>query len=138
MLQVRDAGLLCACRSPDLGVDTACGCAREQLTGRFRPTSRGPSPSNMRTLIRLGLTGGSHNRLGTGNGQEPQSLPPEATDPVTRSSGSPNSELQVGMQGIQNAGEQEVLALFRSSSADKRKTVPEIMYLVIAISVPDS
>ena len=97
-----------------------------------------PSPSNMRTLIRLGLISGRQNRQGSGNGQEPQSLPPEATDWVVQTLGSLGSDLQVGMQAIQNAGEREMLVLFQSVPADKRKTVLKILDLVIAISRPGS
>ena len=50
-----------------------------------------PSPSNMRALIRLGLIGGRQNRQGSGNGQEPRSSPPEATDPVMWTRGSSGS-----------------------------------------------
>ena len=40
------------------------------------------------------------------------------------------------MQGIQNAGERELLGLVRSLSAEKRSMALQIMHLVIAIS-PD-
>ena len=52
--------------------------------------------------------------------------------------GSRSSDLQGGMQPLQNAGEREVLALFRSFSVGKRKTVLKILHLVIAISGPRS
>ena len=55
-----------------------------------------------------------------------------------RAAASPGAELEVGMQGIQNGGERELLALFRSVSADKQKTVLNILHLVIAISGPGS
>ena len=60
----------------------------------------------------------------------------EATDRVMQTPGDPGSDLQVGMQAIQNAGDGEVLALFQSLSADKRKMALEILHLVIAISGP--
>ncbi len=110
----------------------------ENTYGRWERDEVTPSPSNMRALIRLGLIGGRQNRQGCGNGQEPQSLPSEATEPVTQTPGSPGSDLQVGMQAIQNASEREVLALFQSVPADKRKTVLKILHLVIAISGPGS
>ncbi len=92
----------------------------------------------MRGLIWLGLVGGRQNRQGSGNGQEPQSLPPKATGPVMRTPGNPGPEIQVGMQEIQNAGERELFGLFRSLPAEKRKMALEIMYLVIGISGPGS
>ena len=110
----------------------------ENTYGRWERDEVTPSPSNMRALMRLGLIGGRQNRQGSGNGKEPQSLPPEATDRVMQTRGSPGSELQVNMKGTQNGGERELLALFRSFSADKRKTVLKILHLVIAISGPGS
>ena len=106
----------------------------ENTYGRWERDEVTPSPSNMRALIRLGLIGGRQNRQGCGNGQEPRSLAAEATDRVVQTPGSPGSDLQVGMQAIQNASEREVLALFQSVPADKRKTVLKILHLVIAIS----
>ena len=106
----------------------------ENTYGRWERGEVMPSPSNMRTLIRLGLIGGRQNRQGSGNGQEPQSLPLEATDPVMQTPGTPGSERQVRMQGIQNAGERELFGHFQSLSADKRKIALEILHLVIAIS----
>ena len=106
----------------------------ENTFGRWERDEVTPSPSSMRALIRLGLIGGKQDRQGSGNGQEPQSLPPEAIDPVMRAAASPGAELKAGIQGIQNVGERELLALFRSVSADKQKTVLKILHLVIAIS----
>ena len=108
----------------------------ENTYGRWERDEVMPSPSNMRTLLRLGLIAGRQNRQGSGNGQEPESLPAEATDRVVQTPGSPGADLQVGMQAIQNASEREVLALFQSVTADKRKTVLKILHLVIAISGP--
>ena len=106
--------------------------------GRWERDEVTPSPSNMRALIRLGLIGGRQNRQGCGNGQEPRSLLPEATDRVMQTPGTPGSERQVGMQGIQNAGERELFGHLQSLSADKRKMALEILHLVIAISGPGS
>ena len=105
-------------KEPDGGRRKAAGERRP--AAQMRRDEVTPSPSNMRTLIRLGLIGGSQNRQGGGNGQEPQSLPPEATDPVMRTPGSSGPEIQVGMQGIQNAGERELFGPFRSLPAGKR------------------
>lgn len=110
----------------------------ENTYGRWERDEVTPSPSSMRALIRLGLIGGRQDLQGSGNGQAPQSLPHEAIDPVMRAAASPGAELQVGMQGIQNVGERELLALFRLVSADKQKTVLKILHLVIAISGPGS
>ena len=101
----------------------------ENTYGRWERDKVRPSPSNIRALTKLGLIAGSRNR------QEPQSLPSEATDPARRT---PGSELQVAMQGIQNAGERELLGLLRSLPACKRKMALEILHLVIAISEPGS
>ena len=106
----------------------------ENTYGRWERDEVTPSPSNMRALIRLGLIGGRQNRQGNGNGQEPQSLSTEATDRVMQAAGSRGSDLQDGMRAIQNASEREVLALYQSVPADKRKTVLKILHLVIAIS----
>ena len=108
----------------------------ENTYGRWERDEVMPSPSNMRTLLRLGLIGGRQNRQGSGNGQEPESLPSEATDWVMQTPGTPGSERQVGMQGIQNAGERELFGHFQSLSADKRKIALQILHLVIAISGP--
>ena len=102
--------------------------------GRWERDEAPPSPSNMRALVRLGLVDGRHSGQGSRHGRKPPSLPAEATDLVVQAPESPGSDLQVGMQPLQNAGEREVLALFRSFSADKRKTVLKILHLVIAIS----
>ena len=110
----------------------------ENTYGRWERDEVTPSPSSMRALIRLGLIGGRQDRQGSGNGQDPQSLPHEAIDPVMRAAASPGAELQVGMQELQNVGERELLAIFRSVSADKQKTVLKILHLVIAISGPGS
>ena len=110
----------------------------ENTYGRWERDEVLPSPSNMRTLIRLGLIDGSQNRQGGGNRQELQSLPAEATDPVGRTPWTLSSGLQVGMQGIQNSGERELLGLLRSLPAYKRRTALEILHLVIAISGPGS
>ena len=106
--------------------------------GRWERDEVMPSPSNMRALIRLGLIGGRQNRQGSGNGQEPQCLPAEATDRVLQAPGSPGLDLQVGVPAIQNASDREVLALYQSVPADKRMTVLQILHLVIAISRPGS
>jgi|GEM_PF-5574763 len=108
----------------------------ENTYGRWERDEVTPSPSNMRALIRLGLIGGRQNPQGSGNGQEPRSLAAEASDRVVQTPGSPGSDLQVRMQAIQNAGDREVLALFQSVPADKRKTVLKILHLAIAISGP--
>ena len=108
----------------------------ENTYGRWERDEVMPSPSNMRALKRLGLIGGRQHRQGGGNVRAPQSLPPEATDRVIRTPGTPGPELQVGMQGILNAGERELFGRIQSLSADKRKTVLEIMNLVIAIAGP--
>lgn len=110
----------------------------ENTYGRWERDEVTPSPSNMRALIRLGLIGGRQYRQGNGNGREPQSLSAEATDWVMQTAGSPDSDLQVGVPAIQNASEREVLALYQSVPADKRKTVLKILHLVIAISRPGS
>ncbi len=108
----------------------------ENTYGRWERDEVTPSPSNMRALIRLGLIGGRQSPQGSGNGQEPRSLAAEATDRVVQTPESPGSDLQVRMQAIQNAGDREVLALFQSVPADKRKTVLKILHLVIAIYGP--
>ena len=110
----------------------------ENTYGRWERGEVMPSPSNMRTLIRLGLIGGRQNRQGSGNGQEPQSLLAEATDRVMQTPESPGPEIQVGMPGIQNTGERELFGLFRSLPPEKRKMALEILHLVIAISGPGS
>ena len=110
----------------------------ENTYGRWERDEAPPSPSNMRALVRLGLVDGRQSRQGSKLGQKPRSLPAEATDRVMQAPGSPGSDLQGGMQPLKNAGEREVLALFRSFSADKRKTVLNILHLVIAISGPGS
>ena len=110
----------------------------ENTYGRWERDEVMPSASNMRALIRLGLIGGRQDRQGSGNGQEPQPLSAEATDRVMQAPESPGSNLQDGMQAIQNASEREVLALYQSVPADKRKTVLKILHLVIAISGPGS
>lgn len=110
----------------------------ENTFGRWERDEVTPSPSNMRALKRLGLIGGRQNWEGGGNGQEPQALPVEATDRVMQIPGSPVSGLQVGTRAIQNTDEGELLTLFQSVSADKRKTVLKILNLVIAISGPGS
>ena len=105
----------------------------ENTYGRWERDEVTPSPSNMRALIRLGLIGGSQNRQASKNGPEPQVLPAGVTDRVMQTTGSPDSDLR---DGIQNASEREVLALYQSVPADKRKTVLKILHLVIAISGP--
>ena len=110
----------------------------ENTYGRWERDEVTPSPSSMRALIRLGLIGERQNGQGSGNGQEPRSLPAEVTDRVMQAPGSSGSDLQDGTQASQNASEREVLALLRSFSADKRKTVLKILHLVIAISGPGS
>ena len=110
----------------------------ENTYGRWERDEVMPSPSSMRTLLRLGLIGGRQIRQGSGNGQEPQSMPPEATDRVMQTPGASGSERQVGMQGIQNAGERELFGHFQSLPAEKRKMALEIMNLVISISAPGS
>ena len=106
----------------------------ENTYGRWERDEVLPSPSNMRALVRLGLVDGRQGRQESGHGQKPRFLPPEATDRVMHAPESPGSDLQGGMQPLRNAGEREVLALFRSFSADKRKTVLKILHLVMAIS----
>lgn len=110
----------------------------ENTYGRWERDEVMPSPSSMRTLLRLGLIGGRQIRQGSGNGQEPQSLPPEAIDRVMQTPGAPGSERQVGMQWMQNAGERELFGHFQSLSTEKRKMALEIMNLVISISAPGS
>jgi len=110
----------------------------ENTYGRWERDEVTPSPSNMRALIRLGLIGGRQNRQGNGNGQEPQSLSAEAADRVMQTTGSRDSDLQVEVAAIHNAGDREVLALYQAVPADKRKTVLKILHLVIAISGPGS
>ena len=110
----------------------------ENTYGRWERGEVMPSPSNMRTLIRLGLIGGMQNLQGCGNVEEPRSLAADATGRVVQTPRSQGSDLQVGMQAIQNACEREVLALFQSVPADKQKTVLKILQLVIAISGPGS
>lgn len=116
---------------------------RRKTAGERRPAALmqcgvTPSPSNMRALIRLGLIGTRQNWQGSGNRQEPQSFPPETPDRVRQTQGTPGSQLQVGMRGIQRAGERKLFRLFQSLSTEKRKMALEIMHLVIAISGPGS
>ena len=110
----------------------------ENTYGRWERDEVMPSPSSMRTLLRLGLIAGRQIRQGSGNGQEPQSLRPEAVGRVMQTRGAPGSELHDGMQGIQNAGERELFGHFQSLPAEKRKMALEIMNLVISISGPGS
>ena len=110
----------------------------ENTYGRWERDEVLPSPSNMRALVRLGLVDGRQGRQVSKHGQKLRSLTPEATDRVMQAPESPGSDLQGGMQSLRNAGEREVLALFQSFSADKRKTVLNILHLVMAISGPES
>lgn len=125
-------------RGHTIGSMAAMVRVAENTYGRWERDEVTPSPSNMRTLLRLGLIGRRQSWQGSGNGREPQSLPPEATGRVMQTPGTSGSERQVGMQGIQNAGERELFGHFQSLPAEKRKLALEIMNLVISISAPGS
>ena len=104
----------------------------DNTVGRWERGEVMPSPSNMRALRKLGLIDGRQDRQGGGNGKEAKSLAPEPTDGVMQTPGNPGSEPHGRMQEVQNAGERELLAHFRSFSANRRRTILKILHLVIA------
>ena len=108
----------------------------DKTIGKWERGEVMPSATNIRSLEMLGLIEEWLDRNGSGAKQNRQSLPPEANDRVMQTLGYPRSELRVRVHEIQDAGERELLALFRTFVADERRTILKIFHLIAVETEP--
>ena len=83
-------------------------------------------------LEKLGLIKDWLGRNGSGDKHDGQSSQPKEDDRIMQSPGYPESEMRVRVQVIRDTEDRELVALFRAFSADERRTILEILHLVIA------
>ena len=82
-------------------------------------------------LGKLGLIKDWLGRNGSGDKQDGQSSHPEEDDRIMQTPGYAESEMRVRVQVIRDAEDRELVTLFRAFSADDRRTILEILHLVI-------
>ena len=91
-----------------------------------------PSATGIRMLGKLGLIKDWLGRNGSRDKHDGQSSHPEGDDRIMQTLGYPQSELPVRVHEIWDAGERELVALYRAFLADDQKTILEILHQVIA------
>ena len=97
-----------------------------------------PSATSIRMLGKLGLIKDWLGRNGSRDKQDGQSSHPEEDDRKMQTPGYAESATRVRVQLIRDAGERELVALYRAFPADDQKTILEVLHLVIAHTGPDA
>ena len=104
----------------------------DKTIGKWERGVAMPSATSIRMLKELGLIEDWLGRNGSGNKPGTHSPPPEEDDRIMQTLGYPQSELPVRVHEIWDAEDRELVALFRAFSADERRTILDILHLVIA------
>lgn len=103
----------------------------DKTIGKWERSVAMPSATSIRMLGKLGLIKDWLGRNGSGDKQDGQSSHPEEDDRIMQTPGYPESEVRIRVQVIRDAEDRELVALFRAFSADERRTILQILYLVI-------
>ena len=104
----------------------------DKTIGKWERGVAMPSATNIRMLEKLGLIEGWLGRNGSGGRPDRQPPSPAAGDRIMQTLGFPESELRLRVQDLRDAGERELVALFRTFAADERNTILQILHLVVA------
>ena len=104
----------------------------DKTIGKWERGVAMPSATSIRMLEKLGLIKDWLGRNGSGDKHDGQSSQPKEDDRIMQSPGYPESEMRVRVQVIRDTEDRELVALFRAFSADERRTILEILHLVIA------
>ena len=104
---------------------------QDKTIGKWERGVAMPSATSIRMLGKLGLIKDWLGRNGSGEKQDGQSSHPEEDDRIVQTPGYPESEMRVRVQVIRDAEDRELVALFRAFSADDRRTILQILHLVI-------
>ena len=103
----------------------------DKTIGKWERSVAMPSATSIRMLGKLGLIKDWLGRNGSGDKQDGQSSHPEEDDRIMQTPGYPESEVRIRVQVIRDAEDRELVALFRAFSADERRTILQILHLVI-------
>ncbi|MYG53181.1 MAG: helix-turn-helix domain-containing protein [Rhodospirillaceae bacterium] len=104
----------------------------DKTIGKWERGVAMPSATNIRMLEKLGLIEGWLGRNGSGGRPDGHPPSPEAGDRIMQTLGFPESELRLRVQDFRDAGERELVALFRTFPTDERSTILQILHLVVA------
>ena len=107
-----------------------CGVS-EKTIGKWERGEAMPSATNIRMLEKFGLIEDWLGRNG-GNRQHPQGARQGGNNRIARTSEHAGSERRVWGNGIEDACERELMAVFRAFAVDERNTILEILQLVLA------
>ena len=103
----------------------------DKTIGKWERSVAMPSATSIRMLGKLGLIKDWLGRNGSGDRQDGQSSHPEEDDRIMQTPGYAESEMRVRVQVIRDTEDRELVTLFRAFSADDRRTILEILHLVI-------
>ena len=103
----------------------------DKTIGKWERGVAMPSATSIRMLGKLGLIKDWLGRNGSGDKQDGQSSHPEEDDRVIQRPGNSESEVRVRVQVTRDAEDRELVALFGAFSADERRTILEILHLVM-------
>ena len=103
----------------------------DKTIGKWERSVAMPSATSIRMLGKFGLIKDWLGRNGSGDKQDGQSSHPEEDDRIMQTPGYPESEVRIRVQVIRDAEDRELVALFRAFSADERRTILQILHLVI-------
>ncbi len=103
----------------------------DKTIGKWERSVAMPSATSIRMLGRLGLIKDWLGRNGSGDKKDVQSSHSQEDDRVIQTPGYPESEMRVRVQVIRDAEDRELVALFQAFSTDERRTILEILHLVI-------
>ena len=103
----------------------------DKTIGKWERSVAMPSATSIRMLGKLGLIKDWLGRNGSGDKQDGQSSHPEEDDRIMQTPGYAESEVRIRVQVIRDAEDRELVTLFRAFSADDRRTILEILHLVI-------
>lgn len=104
----------------------------DKTIGKWERGVAMPSATNIRMLEKLGLIEGWLGRNGSSGRPGGQPPSPEAGDRIMQTLGFPESELRLRVQDFLDAGERELVALFRTFPTDERSTILKILHVVVA------
>ncbi len=103
----------------------------DKTIGKWERGVAMPSATSIRMLGKLGLIKDWLDRNGSGDKQDGQSSHSEEDDRVIQTPQYQESEMRIRVQVIRDAEDRELVALFRAFSADERRTILEILHLVV-------
>ena len=103
----------------------------DKTVGKWERSVAMPSATSIRMLGKFGLIKDWLGRNGSGDKQDVQSSHSQEDDRVNQMPECPESEKRVRVQVTRDAEDREIVALFQAFSADERRTILEILHLVI-------